>query len=163
MIIAHIFYFVKSKFNFFGGNMLDVIKNALWTLPCGVLSIFSGILILIKTKFFILRHPLTVFRETLGKMFKDESSFALMCTSLGGTIGVGNAVGVAGAIAEGGAGAVFWMGIAGIFSMAIKYAEIFLAVLFKDRETYKGPLTYLKKATGNSFFPYLYSFLCIAV
>ncbi len=163
MIISHIFCFVKRNFNFFGGNMLEVIKNTLWSLPCGILVILSGTIILIKTRFFILRHPLNIFRETLGKMFKDKKAFALMCTSLGGTIGVGNAVGVAGAIAEGGAGAVFWMGIAGIFSMAIKYAEIYLAVLFKARDASKGPLPYLQKTTGGSFIPFMYSFLCITV
>ncbi len=86
-----------------------------------------------------------------------------MCTSLGGAIGVGNAVGVAGAIYESGAGAVFWMAVAGIFSMGIKYAEIYLSLIYKSSGNEKGPLSYIRRGIGSSFFSYLYAFLAVLV
>lgn len=140
--------------------MLENIKNYLWTFPCAFLVILSGIIILFKTKFFVIRKIGKIFGSTVGKIKKQKKSFALMCTSLGGTIGVGNAVGVAGAILEGGAGALFWMAIAGLFSMAIKYGEIYLAVYFK-RADVKGPITYILNVTDCDFIAILYAFLCI--
>lgn len=163
MIIAYFFDFVNSKINFFGGFMIENIKNYLWAFPCSILIIIAGIVILFKTRFFVLRKIKTIILSTVGRVRKQKKAFSLMCTSLGGTIGVGNAVGVAGAIAEGGAGALFWMAIAGLFSMAIKYAEIYFAVIHKRRSGTAGTIAYIEKATGCSLFALIYAFSCILV
>lgn len=163
LIIAYFFDFVKRNFNFFGGIMLETIKNLLWSFPCAFLIIAAGVFVLFKTKFFIFTKATLIISSTVGKITKQRNSFRLMCTSLGGAIGVGNAVGVAGAICEGGAGAVFWMLIASVFSMGIKYAEIYLALIYKSDTVEKGPFSYIKRGVGSAFFSYLYAFLCILV
>lgn len=128
-----------------------------------MLVIISGIIILFKTRFFVVRKIGIIISSTIGKVRKQKKAFALMCTSLGGTIGVGNAVGVAGAIAEGGAGALFWMAVAGIFSTSIKYAEIYLTVYYRGKSDIKGPFAYIKSVTDGNFFALIYAFLCILV
>lgn len=75
------------------------------------------------------------------------SSFAVLCTAVGGQVGTGNLAGVATAIASGGPGAVFWMWIIGIIGMGTSFAEAVLAQLFREKNedgTYRGgPAYYL--------------------
>lgn len=83
------------------------------------------------------------------------SPFAAMCTTLAATLGTGNIVGVALAVAVGGPGSLFWMAVSGFFSMALAYAEGYLGVKYrsrsKDGEYYGGPFCYIEKGMGNSF------------
>ena len=83
--------------------------------------------------FYLKGYPWRAPRRMLSAMRGGEkegktSSFRAMMLALAGTLGVGNIVGVANAIAIGGAGAVFWMWISALFAMILKYAEILLAV-----------------------------------
>lgn len=144
--------------------MLEVIKNALWG-PVTVLNLaLIGTVILFTTKFFTLIKLPQIFRDTVFKIRKSRNAFSLMCTSLGGTIGVGNAIGVAGAIIDGGAGAVFWMAIAGVFGMAIKYTEVYLSLYFKDSpKRFCGPIAYIEAGIGSRAISFLYAFLCLGV
>ncbi len=137
--------------------MLEVIKNIVWS-PVTVFNIgLLGLIILIKSRCYtIIKLPI-IFGDTLFSVRKNRKAFSLMCTSLGGTIGVGNAIGVAGAIIEGGAGAVFWMAIAGLLGMAIKYTEVYLSLMFG------GPIGYIEKGIGTKVMAYVYAFLCIGV
>ena len=130
--------------------MLEVIKNLLWTLPCLALTVLVGTILLLKLRF---KAPLKI----------DRKAFSLMCTSLGGTIGVGNAIGVAGAISDGGAGALFWMLIATIFSTVIKYAEIYLSLLYKGSKRSKGAISYINNGVGSPFFAFLYAIFTVWV
>ncbi len=141
--------------------MLEVLKNFLWSPVIVVNLACIGLIILFKTRFYtIVRLPI-IFKESVFSVGKNPKAFGLMCTSLGGTIGVGNAVGVAGAILEGGAGAVFWMGIAGILGMAIKYTEVYFAKLY-DKKGF-GAISYIEYCSGTRFFSILYAFLTILV
>ena len=77
---------------------------------------------------------------TIGRMFrkKDASDgamtpFQAVCTALAGTVGTGNIAGVAGAIAIGGPGAVFWMWVSALFGMVTKFSEVTLAVKYRER------------------------------
>ncbi|MBE6701446.1 MAG: sodium:alanine symporter family protein [Ruminococcaceae bacterium] len=144
--------------------MLETIKNFVWSAPVVINLALFGVAVLIKTKGYTFFRLPSILKDTVFKIKKSRKSFAMMCTSLGGTIGVGNAIGVAGALTEGGAGAVFWMGIAGILGMAIKYAEIFLALTYKTPgiKSY-GPMAYIEKGTGTKFFAVIYAFLCVCV
>ncbi len=92
-------------------------------------------------------------------MFMDEtdgagevSSFGALCTALSATIGTGNIVGVATAIAAGGPGALFWMEVAAFFGMATKYAEGFLAVKYRkidqNGKVLGGPFHYIENGMG---------------
>ena len=106
----------------------DMLK---WLLTGGLippLLLLVGVFFLVYLKGYPWRAPrrmLSAFRS--GGEGKN-SSFRAMMLALAGTLGVGNIVGVANAIAIGGAGAVFWMWISALFAMLLKYAEILLAV-----------------------------------
>ena len=120
-----------------------------------VLILAGGILLTIRLGFLQIRHlPLA-----LKWMVKNEeegdgevSSFGALCTALSATIGTGNIVGVATAIAAGGPGALFWMEIAALFGMATKYAEGLLAVKYRvvDEENHAlgGPFYYIERGMG---------------
>ena len=85
----------------------------------------------------------------------EVSSFGALCTALSATIGTGNIVGVATAIAAGGPGALFWMVVAALFGMATKYAEGLLAIKYRtiDAEGHVlgGPFYYIENGMGKNF------------
>ena len=79
-------------------------------------------------------------KATLGKIFKKSEAgqgsitpFQAVCTALAATVGTGNIAGVAGAIAIGGPGAVFWMWISALLGMCTKFCEVTLAVHYRER------------------------------
>ncbi|MBR7132392.1 MAG: sodium:alanine symporter family protein [Clostridia bacterium] len=94
------------------------------------------------------------------------SSIGAACTALSATVGIGNIAGVAGAISLGGAGAVFWMWISALLGMAIKYAEITLAVKFREKkgnEFIGGPMYYIKNGLSRNlnFIAVMFAVACI--
>ena len=136
-------------------KVIEKIDNLVWGIPLILLILGCGI-------FLTIRAGGIQFRKlglALKYMFKDEksgtgeiSSFAALCTALSATIGTGNIVGVATAIAAGGPGALFWMEIAALFGMATKYAEGLLAVKYRVRSTdgkmLGGPFYYIENGMG---------------
>ena len=128
------------------------------TLPFCLLLI-TGILLSFKGKFFQFRKfPFSC--SLILKAFKSKksrgeiSSFGAACTAISATVGTGNIAGVAGALAIGGAGAIFWMWISAICGMAVKFGEIALAIIYREKqnETYRGgPMYYIKNGLGNRF------------
>ena len=103
-----------------------------WLLTGGLippLLLLVGLFFLIYLRGYPWRAPRKMLSAfTPEKKGEGTSSFSAMMLALAGTLGVGNIVGVANAIAIGGAGAVFWMWISALFAMILKYAEILLAV-----------------------------------
>ena len=94
-------------------------------------------------------------KVTIGRMLKKREAsdgaltpFQAVCTALAATVGTGNVAGVAGAIAIGGPGAVFWMWISAILGMCTKFFEVTLAVHFRETnangELVGGPMYYIK-------------------
>ena len=83
----------------------------------------------------------------------EVTSFGALCTALSATIGTGNIVGVATAIAAGGPGALFWMIVAAFFGMATKYSEGLLAVKYRvvaeDGHSLGGPFYYIERGMGK--------------
>ena len=129
-----------------------------WGVPLILLILACGIWLSIRTGFLQI-HKLG---KALGYMFKDEengsgelSSFAALCTALSATVGTGNIVGVATAIAAGGPGALFWMEAAAFFGMATKYAEGLLAVKYRttsdDGSILGGPFYYIEHGLGKGW------------
>jgi len=92
------------------------------------------------------------------------SAFQAVCTALAGTLGTGNIAGVAGAIALGGPGAVFWMSAAALLGMATKYTEVALSVRYRRKNTQGewigGPMYYIEQGLGTRFRPLAKAF-CI--
>ena len=81
--------------------------------------------------------------------------FQAVCTALAATVGTGNIAGVAGAIAIGGPGAVFWMWVSAVLSMCTKFAEVTLAVYYretnKEGDLVGGPMYYIKNGLGKNW------------
>ena len=108
----------------------------------------AGIFYCIKLKFFHFLHPIKVLRSFKSERSGGVSSLKAMMLALAGTLGVGNMVGVASAIALGGFGAVFWMWVSALIAMILKYAEIVLAMLYRkydeDGRPYGAAMYYIR-------------------
>jgi len=127
------------------------------------LLLFTGLLATLITGVFQIKHIKHWFSQTLGSLFKKEvsghvkgksiSQFQALCTALAATIGVGNIVGVAAAIAIGGPGAVFWMWLAAFFGMMTNYSENVLGIYFRRKnskgEWSGGAMYYLRDGLGS--------------
>jgi len=120
----------------------------------------GGILSLGTSTLHIRRFGLSM-RLTLGKAFEKNSGEGLSplqaaSTALASTVGTGNIVGTAQAIAMGGPGALFWLWVTALFGMIIKYAEIFLSLKYrvKTESGWRGgPMYYIRKGLGSRFAP----------
>ena len=81
--------------------------------------------------------------------------FQAVCTALAGTVGTGNIAGVAGAVAIGGPGAVFWMWCSAFLGMCTKFSEVVLAIHFREKnaqgEYIGGPMYYIKNGLGSKW------------
>lgn len=133
----------------------SVVNNFIWGVPAMICIIGVGLLLSVRTKFLQIRKFPYAMKQTIGKVFdkKDASDgamtpFQAVCTALAGTVGTGNIAGVAGAIAIGGPGAVFWMWISALLGMCTKFSEVTLAVHFREKNAVGdwvgGPMYYIK-------------------
>lgn len=147
-----------------------VVNDFIWGVPAMLCIIGVGLLLSIRTGFLQIRKFPFAIKTTIGRMFhKKEASdgamtpFQAVCTALAGTVGTGNIAGVAGAIAIGGPGAVFWMWCSALLGMCTKYAEVTLAVHYRERsasgEWVGGPMYYIKNGLGKRwhFLAFLYA------
>lgn len=132
-------------------KIVDVI-NFIWGIPLTLVIVLVGIYFSINIKFIQIAKIKQVIKNTIGKI-KEKNSKNTIVTVLGGTIGAGNVAGVASAIAVGGPGAIFWMWVIALFSMATKMVEVALAVRFQKKDAhgnnYGGPMYYMNKIKGN--------------
>lgn len=113
----------------------------------------AGIFYCIRLKFFHFLHPIKVLRSFKSERSGGVSSLKAMMLALAGTLGVGNMVGVASAIALGGFGAVFWMWVSALIAMILKYAEIVLAMLYRKYDEggrpYGAAMYYIRACFGG--------------
>ena len=148
----------------------QAVNSFIWGIPAMVCIIGVGLLLSVRTGFLQLRKFPYAIKTTIGRIFhkKDASDgamtpFQAVCTALAATVGTGNIAGVAGAIAIGGPGAVFWMWCSALLGMCTKFAEVTLAVHFRERnkngELVGGPMYYIKNGLGSrwQFLAVLYS------
>ncbi len=125
-------------------EMLDKISNLIWGPGLLILVLGSGALLTVITGFFPLRKIGFILKSTFGRIAQNREAFAATATALGATVGTGNIIGVAAAIALGGAGAVFWMWVGAFLGMMLKFAEAALGVKYKG-----GAPGYIRKAFGG--------------
>ena len=151
-------------------NINSAVNNFIWGVPAMICIFGVGLYLSIRTGFLqILKFPYAI-RTTIGRMFRKRDAsdgaltpFQAVCTALAATVGTGNIAGVAGAIAIGGPGAVFWMWISAILGMCTKYAEVTLAVNFRETnsngELVGGPMYYIKNGLAKRwhFLAYLFA------
>ena len=156
-------------------TQVNGILNAfIWGLPAMVCIIGVGLYLSFKTGFIQIRKFPYALRCTIGRMFKKKEAsdgaitpFQAVCTALAATVGTGNIAGVAGAIAIGGPGAVFWMWISALLGMCTKFFEVTLAVHFRERndlgELVGGPMYYIKNGLGKKWMILAYAYAFFGV
>ena len=129
------------------------VANLLWGIPLTLFVVIAGLYLCSICKFIQLTKIKTIWKNTFGKKNKTDSDKRTINTVLAGTIGSGNIAGIASAIAVGGPGAIFWMWIIALISMAIKFTEVTLAVQYREKNNdgsyIGGPMFYIKKIFGK--------------
>ena len=149
----------------------NYLNSFIWGVPAMVCIIGVGLYLSIRTGFIQIRKFPYSIKSTVGRMFKKKDAadgaitpFQAVCTALAATVGTGNIAGVAGAIAIGGPGAVFWMWISALLGMCTKFSEVTLAVHFRERnekgDYVGGPMYYIKNGLVSKWMwlAYLYAF-----
>ena len=149
----------------------DLLNGFIWGVPAMTCIIGVGLYLSIRSGFLQLRKFGYSMKCTIGRIFDKTTAasgaltpFQAVCTALAATVGTGNIAGVAGAIAIGGPGAVFWMWISALLGMGTKFAEVTLAVNFRERnekgDYVGGPMYYIKNGLGSKWMwlAYLYAF-----
>lgn len=139
-------------------RIIGIIDGYVWGLPLIILIMVCGILLCVRLGFLQIRKLGTALKYMVSNEEEgtgEVSSFAALCTALSATVGTGNIVGVATAIAAGGPGALFWMEIAAFFGMATKYAEGLLAVKYRIQDEngniLGGPFYYIENGLGKKW------------
>ena len=140
----------------------NAVNNFIWGVPAMVCIIGVGLYLSIRTNFLQIRKFPYAIQTTIGRMFRKRNAsdgaltpFQAVCTALAATVGTGNIAGVAGAIAIGGPGAVFWMWVSAALGMCTKFAEVTLAVYYretnKEGDLVGGPMYYIKNGLGKNW------------
>jgi AGCS family alanine or glycine:cation symporter len=138
------------------------VNGFIWGIPAMICIIGVGLYLSIGTGFIQIRRFAYSIGHTLGKVFEKKEAesgamtpFQAVCTALAGTVGTGNIAGVAGAIAIGGPGAVFWMWISALLGMCTKFSEVVLAVHFRERNAngdwVGGPMYFIKNGLSKKW------------
>lgn len=143
-------------------QIIEAIDSFLWGWPMIILLLGTHIFLTVRLRF----PQLHIFRAIRLSFQRDKeapgdvSQFGALATSLAATIGTGNIVGVATAIALGGPGAVFWCWLTGVFGIATKYAEGLLAVKYRVKtrsgRMLGGPMYALQKGLGMKYMAILF-------
>ena len=152
----------------------SAVNNFIWGVPAMICIIGVGLYLSIRTNFLQIRKFPYAMKITLGRMLKKREAsdgaltpFQAVCTALAATVGTGNVAGVAGAIAIGGRGAVFWMWISALLGMCTKFSEVTLAVHFRERnkdgDYVGGPMYYIKNGLKKHWHWLAYLFSAFGV
>ena len=152
---------------------LQAVNDLVWGLPTLVLMLGVGAYLSIKTRFLQVRLFPDAIRNFFQKLRgsgreQGVSSYQSLCTALSATVGTGNIAGVAGAIALGGPGAIFWMWVCALLGMITKFAEASLAVIYQRRTSkgiaFGGPMYMIEAGLGKSFrwLALVYAFFGVA-
>ena len=152
----------------------NVVNNFIWGVPAMICIIGLGLVLSFRTRFLQIRKFPYAMKVTIGRMFRKKQAadgamtpFQAVCTALAATVGTGNIAGVAGAIAIGGPGAVFWMWISALLGMCTKFSEVTLAVHFREKndkgEFVGGPMYYIKNGLKKHWHWLAYLFAAFGV
>ena len=153
----------------------DGVNRIVWGAPVLALLMGIGILLTVRTRGMQFRRFGHAMQNTLGRVFDPASRepsrpgemtpFQAMTTALAGTVGTGSIAGVTSAICLGGPGALFWLWVAALVGMITKYAEVLLAVKYRERtpagEWAGGPMYYIEYGLGSRW-RWLAVFFCVS-
>jgi len=140
--------------------MINYIAQGLSTLSCVMLLTIGFTFCIVFRFFFITKCPHIIRSLTEKNESSNISPFAAVTVALAGTLGVGNIVGVAASIYFGGPGSIFWMWIGAFFSMILKYAEVVLAIKYREKKNgsyFGGAFSYMKP----SWISVIFALLCV--
>jgi AGCS family alanine or glycine:cation symporter len=142
-------------------DIVQSVDNFVWGPAMLVLLVGTGVFLTVRTGFLPWRNLGYALKSTLSKEARqkkgdgDVSPFSALTTALAATIGTGNIVGVATAMASGGPGALVWMWISACFGLSSKFSECMLAIKYRERnekgEMSGGPMYTMKKALPKGF------------
>ena len=142
--------------------------SQIFTVTYIIVILGVGIFLSIKLHFFQFKYFFKAFKDVFKTEKGDNKGFTpfqAASTALAGTLGTGNIIGVATAITSGGAGAVFWMCISSFFSMATKFSEIVLSVIYRTEnnrgEIVGGPMYYIKNGMKSPLLATVFSVFCV--
>lgn len=157
-------------------NINTKVNNVVWGVPMLLLLLAVGLYLTVGTRFFQVTKFGYALKNTIFAVFRNQevvkskekhaiSQFQALATALAATVGTGNIVGVATAIAAGGAGAIFWMWVSAFFGMMTKYAEIVLGIYFRHKnekgEWVGGPMYYIEKGLHQKWLAVLFAVFCL--
>lgn len=152
----------------------SAVNDFIWGVPAMSCIIGVGLYLSLRTRFLQIRKFPYAIQTTLGRIFRKRDAsdgaitpFQAVCTALAATVGTGNIAGVAGAIAIGGPGAVFWMWMSAILGMCTKFSEVTLAVYYRETnargDLVGGPMYYIKNGLSKKWHWLAYLFAGFAV
>ena len=152
----------------------SVVNGFIWGVPAMICILGVGLYLSISTGFLQIRKFGYAMKTTIGRVFAKRDAadgamtpFQAVCTALAATVGTGNIAGVAGAIAIGGPGAVFWMWVSALLGMCTKFSEVTLAVHFREKNSHGdyvgGPMYYIKNGLGKKWMWLAYAFAFFGV
>ena len=155
-------------------NINNVVNDFIWGVPAMICIIGVGLYLSIRMGFIQIRKFAYAMKITIGRIFRKREAqdgaltpFQAVCTALAATVGTGNIAGVAGAIAIGGPGAVFWMWVSAVLGMCTKFSEVILAVRFRETndkgELVGGPMYYIKNGLKKHWHWLAYLFSAFGV
>ena len=161
---------------FIGVNMENTLKTVnaiIWGIPVLSFILIIGLYLSVSSDFIQFRWFRYAIKKFLNSL-RDKnhakegiSGYRALCTALAATVGTGNIAGVAGAIAIGGPGTIFWMWICAFLGMVTKFAEVTLAQRYRvknhDGESMGGPMYMIQLGLTKKyhFLAYIYCFFCI--
>ena len=144
-------------------QFLTELSNFLWGWPMIILLLGTHVFLTIRLRF-PQRHIFKAIRLSVKRdpnAEGDVSQFGSLATALAATIGTGNIIGVATAIALGGPGAVLWCWLTGVFGISTKYAEGLLAIKYRQKtpngKMLGGPMYALEKGLGWKWLAILFA------
>jgi AGCS family alanine or glycine:cation symporter len=170
----HYFYNKRERYNLYvtilaikkGGSMEEILNSVssfIWGVPLVVLLFGTHLFLTFRLRF-IQRYILQGIKisfSTKKEGAGDISQFGALVTALAATVGTGNIVGVATAVAAGGPGAVLWMWLTGVFGIATKYSEAILAVKYRvtkeDGTMAGGPMYALERGLKQKWLAVIFA------
>lgn len=143
-------------------NINGAINNVVWGVPMLVLLVGAGVFLTVRTRFVQFGKFGYAMKNTIGKIFQKQEAgkgeitpFQAVCTALAATVGTGNIAGITWAITLGGPGSIFWLWVTALIGMCTKYAEIVLAVRYREKNAdgdwVGGPMYYIRNGLGKSW------------
>ena len=143
-------------------NINSAINGIVWGIPMLVLLLGAGLFLTIRTGGVQFKRFGYAMKNTIGKVFRKTekqegavSPFQAVTTALAATVGTGNIAGITWAVTLGGAGSIFWLWVSALIGMCTKYAEVVLAVKYRERNAQGdwvgGPMYYITNGLGQNW------------